>query len=223
MKKIFPHVFVFFAFIALIYLGTWQVMRREEKNELVAKIDSNVNAPLLSPDSYKNIGEDEFRKMALTGAYMHDKEFLLLNKPYNGKPGQHVMTPFKATNGDVIIVDRGWIPTDKEYEKPTGQIQITGVVRATQKLNGLGKMITFNNDPQKQIWFWLDLPLIYKTYGLPKKDYYLDLVNETKSNSYPVALPAKIDVYNEHLIYVITWYSIAIVLLLVYYFRFWKK
>jgi len=223
MKKLFPHIFVFFAFITLIFLGTWQVFRREEKEALIAKIERNINTKIINLADYKNIDSDEFKKMSVTGSYLYDKEFSLLNKPFNGKPGQYVITPLKEKSGQIILVNRGWAPTDKDYEKPPGKVTITAIIRAGQKLNAMGKLIILNNIPEKQMWFWLDLPRIYQTLGLPQKDYYLDLINETKSTSYPFALPAKIVIYNEHLIYIITWYSLALVLALVYYFRFWKK
>ncbi len=220
MKKLFPHLFVIAALFCLIALGTWQVQRRTEKQQMLNRIEANIST---NTTSFKNIAEDEFKKMTLTGKYLYDKEFLLLNKPFNGKPGQHVMTPFQNTKGDVIIVDRGWVQTDKDYGKPAGQIKITTIIRAGQRLNSMAKLVILENNPQKQAWFWLDLPKIYESLGLPQKDYYLDLTTDEKLSSYPYALSGKIEVYNEHLIYIITWYSLAAVLLLVYYFRFWKK
>jgi len=250
MKKIFPHIFVAIMFFCLLALGTWQVQRRTEKQNMIQEIDAHINTPPISPNVYKNIAEDEFKKMNVTGRYLFEKEFLLLNKSHNGKPGQHVMTPFQSSTGETVLVDRGWIPTDKEYEKPQGGQKITGVIRASQKLNFMANLITLENAPQKQIWFWIDLPAIYQDLGIPPKDYYLDLICSSSSlregnadeaiqsrtrdaglprsarnddcKSYPLALSSKIEVYNEHMVYIITWYSLSIVLLLVYYFRFFK-
>lgn len=224
MKKLIPHIVVILMFACLFALGTWQVQRRFAKQDMLARIDANVNAAPITPETFKNISQDEFKKMNLTGKYIHDKDLLLLNRSHNGKPGQHVMTPFLTSGGETILVDRGWIPTDREYEKPEGEMQITGVVRATQKLNFMANMITLANDPPKQNWFWLDLPALYQSVGVPPKDYYLDLIDpERTTKSYPYALDGKIEVYNEHMVYIITWYSLSIVLLLVYYFRFWRK
>ena len=254
MKKITPHLFVFLSFIVLVYLGTWQLQRRQEKQVTLAKIEHNLNASPLTPATYENIKDNEFRKMTITGKFEHQNEFLLLNKTFNNRAGQHVITPIKASDGQVVIVDRGWISTDKEYTRPEGEVTIIGVIRSTQKLIGIAKMMALvENNPAKQTWMWLDLPVIYKNFNYPVKDYYLDLIDpnpdhaicindnsahnlgnsptnpalrhtcDYKKTSYPIALPAKIEVYNEHLVYVITWYSLSIVLLLVYYFRFWRK
>lgn len=222
MKKILPHVIVFILFIFLAFLGTWQVERRQWKEELLQKVDTNINAPAIPIEGFKNLASDEFRKMHVSGEFIFDKEFLLLNKTHNGKLGQQVFTPFKTTDGQIILVDRGWIPTDKETSKPQGQQEITGVIRGKQALNAIGRVIILENDSLKQIWFWIDLPKMYESNGLAVKDYYLELVNNDKSTSYPIALPQKIELYNEHLQYAITWYSLSIILLLVYYFRFWK-
>jgi surfeit locus 1 family protein len=115
------------------------------------------------------------------------------------------------------------VPSDKEPERLKGKQEITGIVRAAQKLNFIGRAIVFDNQPKKQLWFWLDLPQMYESLNLPPKDFYLDMINTGKSTSYPIALPVDLKLYNEHLQYAITWYLLSIALLIVYYFRFWKK
>ena len=222
-KKYFPHVFVFFAFLTLIALGTWQVERREWKQNIMNKIDARITAPPIPISAYSNITDDEFKQITLTGNYLHNDEILILNKPFNGKAGQYVFTPFKTTSGEVIEINRGWVPTDQKIDQPEGHTQITGIIRATQKPNWLGKMITLENKPQQKIWFWIELPKLYGSLNLPQKDFYVEQTGKVIPLNYPYPLPPNPNLYNEHLQYAITWYLLAGILLIIYYCRFWYK
>ena len=191
----------------------------EWKNDVLAKIDARLEHPPISYSEYTNLENDEYRQMQLEGIYLFDKEIKLMNKTYNGKPGFHVMTPLELFNGERVIINRGWIPVEKEYEQPAGVQTVTGVIRRGQAPNWL----TLENNPQKGHWFWIDLPTIYSEANAEPLEYYIDRKLDTDSATYPLALPKKIQLYNEHLQYAITWFSLSIALLVIYYFRFFRK
>lgn len=223
MKKLFPHLFVLFGFIVLFSMGTWQLKRLEWKESLVAKIEKRMSMPPITLSDIKNIDEAEYRLVKLSGKYLHDKEMIILGRPFNGKPGQHVLTPLVTEDGKTIIVNRGWVKYEEDYSKPEFAEGAEGIIRKTQKLNFLSNMIIQKNNPKTGVWFYVDLPQIYAHLNAPKQDFYLELASTQKPNSYPYALEKKINIYNEHLNYAITWYALSFALLLVYYFRFWKK
>jgi surfeit locus 1 family protein len=220
MKKNFPHIFVFFAFLFLVYLGTWQVQRLLWKTALIEKVNARTNGEPISIPEYKNVADDEFRLLKLIGEFDYKNEITLLSRTYNGKAGVHVLTPLHEENlQKTILIDRGWVKSDGDYEKPVGRQEIIGIIRAGQKQN----WIMLDNDPAKNFWFWVDLPAMYKKISAPQQDFYLDLKQGAAVKTYPIALPKKIEIYNEHLQYAITWYSLSLALLGVYYCRFWHK
>jgi surfeit locus 1 family protein len=223
MKKLFPHIFCLLCFLGLVALGTWQLQRMEWKKELIATIDSRINGTPIQLSDYKNLDTNEYALMEVEGKFLYDKEISIMNKTFNGKGGIHSMTPLQTTAGDIILVNRGWTPLEKDPLKPEGTQKIIGVIRATQHLNYIGRHIMIDNNPAKKEWFTINLPQMYAAVNAPEKEYYLDMVNEDGNKTFPYALPKKIEIYNEHLQYVLTWYGIALALVVIYYFRFWRR
>ena len=216
MKRIFPHLFVFLTFCLCMYLGIWQLQRMEWKNSILDRIENNMQTIIL-PKEYQNIEEDEFKQMKIVGRFLHDEEFHILSRTYNGKAGTHVVTPLLTESGDKILVNRGWVKADGDYEKPTDTIEVTGVIRVSQK----GGWLALENDPENNHWFSIDLPVMYEKINQDPKGFYIDRVSDDKT--YPLSLPKEIKLHNSHLQYVITWFSLSFALLVIYYFRFWKR
>ena len=223
MKKIFPHIFVLFAFIFMFALGTWQVARLEYKEELIAKVNAHINGEPISPADYKNLEEDEYKIMRASGEFVNDKTITVINKSLNGKAGTHLLQILKTDDGQKIVVNRGWTVSDADPVLTKGKVEITGIIRATQKPNWIGKFVFPDNDPTKNFWFWVELPKVESFLGADNKDYYLEQVSAEKPTTYPYAFPKEINLYNEHLQYSITWYSLSVILLVMYYFRFFYK
>lgn len=199
-----------------MYLGIWQLQRMEWKNDIISKIEKNLQTTI-TYDDFNNIEEDEFKLMKIRGKFIHDKNFDLLSRTYNGKAGVHVLTPFIAENGELLLVNRGWVKAGSDYKEPTETVELEAVIRTTQKPGWL----SLENDPEKNHWFSINLPAMYKILNKPAKIFYLDRVSGEKS--FPLALPKKIQLHNEHLQYVITWFSLSFALVIMYYFRFWKN
>ena len=133
------------------------------------------------------------------------------------------MTPLQTDSGEIILVNRGWTPNDSEPLRPAGKQKIIGIIHGRQKLNYIGKHIMLDNNPAKNQWFTIDLHQMYTAIKAPEKEFYLDMINEEGNKTFPYALPKKIEIYNEHFQYVLTWYGIALALVVIYYFRFWYR
>ncbi len=246
MRKAFPHIFVGFSFLILVALGTWQVYRLQWKKETMQKVESRLAQEPITSGIFTSVENDEFKTMKVNGIFLNEKEMVLLNKNFNGKQGYHIITPLKTPQDEVILVNRGWTPSDKEPARPDTEQTVTGIIRGSQKLNFIGRNIVIPNTPEKNQWFTVDLKAMYKQVGAPEKPYYLEAIDpevairkvpksrqsisgevkpsrETMRQTYPYGLPKEIKIYNEHIQYVITWYSLAAALLIIYYFRFFKK
>jgi surfeit locus 1 family protein len=51
-----------------------------------------------------------YRRVSLAGEYRSDQQFLAEGLSHAGRPGLHVLTPFRLGNEGIIMVNRGWIP-----------------------------------------------------------------------------------------------------------------
>jgi surfeit locus 1 family protein len=95
--------------VAFVGLGRWQWQRgqtRQEEWDAFARGADRV----LPLDAAKLDDVARFARVALTGHYRPDRQFLLDNRSHQGQPGYEVLTPLELADGRVLLVDRGWIP-----------------------------------------------------------------------------------------------------------------
>jgi surfeit locus 1 family protein len=124
-----------------ISLGQWQLRRAAEKEAIEQRINQREKAPPLRLEGGAAGASDadalEFRQVTVRGAFLPDWTIYLDNRPYQGKPGFHVITPLKiAGSGRHILVARGWIARDvadrsriPAIATPAGIVDVSGSVR----------------------------------------------------------------------------------------------
>jgi surfeit locus 1 family protein len=97
--------------VLFVGLGRWQWHRGEAKQALWNAYERSDSPPV--PNARVDFDAAErFTRVALTGRFDADHQFLLDNRSHAGKPGYEVLTPFLLDNGRRILVNRGWIPFD---------------------------------------------------------------------------------------------------------------
>lgn len=90
-------------------LGVWQVERGKEKQELFNNSQRVMNLPPLSLNDV-DTQQTPFRAAIATGQYVPNQSFFLDNVKFEGQAGYDVITPFKLSGRDqVVLVNRGWI------------------------------------------------------------------------------------------------------------------
>lgn len=122
-----------------ISLGNWQSRRAEYKLGLQQQIvERGREAPLQADAVPLGTQPEEFRRMVADGQFISDWPMYLENRPLEGRAGFYLLMPFRlASNGDVVLVLRGWFPRDAQDRTripdipvPTGRLHIEGRVRA---------------------------------------------------------------------------------------------
>ena len=133
--KLWPTLFTVPALIALVFLGSWQVNRLHWKDTLIERLqERGTAAPVALPTWIDNVEAYEFRRVSVTGEYLHDKEFYVINRSLNGKPGLNIVTLLKrADDGGNILINRGWVP----FEKRDPQTRLKGQVKGNIIVEGI--------------------------------------------------------------------------------------
>lgn len=214
-------IFCLIAFITIIFLGVWQVKRLSWKEQLIDRIHINTSLPPLSLP-FNGIPEEdtEFRYIDVSGHYMHAQEIFVGSKYYKNEPGFYLITPLLMSDNTVILINRGWVKSIKEADvyRPSEEIKIAGVVRKGDKPIWL-----VNNDPERNMWLWIDLPIMVKQVREKNSSHVVRpvLIQATgeegmEDEEYPKSLSAEFTVINDHLQYAITWFSLAFILLVMY-------
>lgn len=218
---LWPTLFTIPALIALVALGTWQVQRLHWKQDLIDKLQSRSTAVATAPPSE---GEDlepfEFRRVAVTGTFQHDHELYLIGRALNGEPGIHILTPLQPDDGSsAILVDRGWVPFEareaatRQGGQVEGPVKVEGIVRL-QKPPGY---FTPENEPGNNTWYFVDTAGMSAAAGLHlRPGYYIVADDMAVPGGLPKGRQWRLDLRNDHLEYALTWYSLAIALLIIY-------
>ena len=211
-NKLLFSVFVYFIILTLLSLGFWQIYRLNWKLELIEQIENSLKN---NPVELSNIEKKNYLRIKTSGEIDFDKQIYLYNLNDAGKPGFEVVNPIKIGDENYLM-NRGWIPFEKKGLPEINlvdQNQIVGTLMLQTKPSSFKP----ENDIKKNYWFTLNREDILKFTGRNFSDYVIYLNGEYKIPK-PRVITAKIS--NNHKKYAITWFSMAISILLIYlYFR----
>lgn len=218
---LYPTLFTVPALIVLIALGTWQVQRMMWKNGIIEAVNTRIAMPAIDmPVAVDNIDNMQYRKVKVKGEFMHNKEVHLFVGPRErgGDAGYNIVTPVKLTNGAYVLVDRGWVPAEKKEAAKRPETLVKGVVEFDGMVHKgeVKKSLVPDNDITKNLWFWIDVPSIETYAGIKLQNLYVRALHKAGDKSLPIAGQDKIRYANDHLKYAITWYGLAIALVVIY-------
>ena len=210
-KFLFSVFIIFFIFV-FIGLGTWQIIRLNWKNNLILEIENSLKNP---PVELAQSNKENFLKIKTSGSIDFDKQIYLYNLNESGTPGFEVINPITIGNENFLI-NRGWIPFEKKGSQEINVFDQKNII-GTLKLQGRKNIFKPDNDLDENYWFSLNREDILKFTGKNFSKYiiYLD-------GNYQLPRPKKItaNISNNHQKYAITWFSLALSILLLYlYFR----
>ena len=211
-NKLLFSVFVYFIILTLLSLGFWQIYRLNWKLDLIEQIENSLKN---DPVELSKIEKKNYLRIKTSGDIDFDKQIYLYNLNDNGKPGFEVINPIKIGDENYLI-NRGWIPFEK---KDLPEINLVDQNQIVGTLMLQTKPSTFKpeNDIEKNYWFTLNREDISKFTGINFSQYVIYLNGDYKIPK-PRVITAKIS--NNHKKYAITWFSMAISILLIYlYFR----
>lgn len=211
-NKLLFSVFVYFIILILLSLGFWQIYRLNWKLELIEQIENSLKN---DPVELSNVEKKNYLRIKTSGDIDFDKQIYLYNLNDAGKPGFEVINPIKIGDENYLM-NRGWIPFEK---KDLPEINLVDQNKIVGTLMLQTKPSTFKpeNDIEKNYWFTLNREDISKFTGRNFSEYVIYLNGDYKIPK-PRVITAKIS--NNHKKYAITWFSMAISILLIYlYFR----
>lgn len=204
--------------IALLALGVWQVERRAWKLDLIDRVEQRVHAdpipiPAASSWSSINAGDDEYRHVSVRGQFLHDRETLV--QATIDEPGYWVVTPLQLAGGDIVLVNRGFVPSERRDPSsrsegnPPGSVDVIGLLRISERNGHLLR----TDDPASDRWYWRDVPAIAAARGLSRvAPFFIDADGAPNPGGWPKGGLTVIAFPNNHLVYALTWFSLAVLL-----------
>jgi cytochrome oxidase assembly protein ShyY1 len=198
-------------------LGMWQLARRAEAQVEISRLDANFDAepvPLAEAlPTLESFDEDQkWLPVELTGTYLVDEELLVRNRSFNINPGFEVLTPLLLPDGDVFIVDRGWVPTGEDQNSPDAvpappEGQVTVVVRLKK-----GEPVLAGRGASGDQVATINLPDIAERLGTDTYTgaYGLMKSEEPATVERPIAVLRPVRDEGPHLSYAFQWFVFAV-------------
>ena len=220
---LWPAVFAVGGILVLLGLGTWQVERLFWKEGLIAQRQGAVSAPpAVLPDGLAAASGLEYHHVSATGTFLSDRELYLGATDDDGRLGYHVIEPLRLASGVVLLVDRGFVPENlklpasREAGEPQGEVTITGLLRLAPPEKP--HWFLPDNSPARNYWFWVDIPAMSAATGLDRVlPFYVDADATPNPGGWPKGGVTPLQLPNDHLQYAITWFSLAVALIVIYF------
>ena len=209
----------------LIALGTWQLQRLEWKTGILNAVERGIASPALPIDAVLmeagNPAGVAFSHVMATGMFDHDAELYIFGSAPGQPPGYRVVTPLIRENAPPLLVIRGSVPEvfKDPAARPDGQIggevTVTGLVRAHDEKGTFG----VDNEVPGNLWFYRDIAAMAEASGYPGA---LPAMIEAADTNVPGGWPRGRDpqqihnnIPNRHLEYALTWYAMAVVMVII--------
>jgi cytochrome oxidase assembly protein ShyY1 len=197
--------------VACVGLSMWQLGRRDEARDEIARVEANWEAEarplaevLPALDSFD--ANDKWIRVSLTGTYLVDEEILARGRPLDGNPGFEQLVPLLLDDGRVFIVDRGWLATGNEQDLPdTDPAPPVGTVTLVVRLKAGEPTVAGRSAPEGQI-ATINLPAIAALVDRPTYTGAYGLLDtEDPAAARPTAVSKPVADEGPHLSYAFQW------------------
>ena len=189
-------------------LGAWQLARRSWKLDLIARVEARVVAPPADapgPALWPRVdaARFEYARVRVTGRFRPDRETRVQAVTALGT-GWWVLTPLVTDRGWTVLVNRGFTPgAARPVARPAS---VTGLLRLSEPAAGWPRA----NDPAADRWYSRDVRAIARARGLGEvAPYFIDADAMPGPAAWPRGGLTEIRFRNHHLVYALTWFGLA--------------
>lgn len=215
-----PTLVVIPSLLILLALSVWQMQRHEWKAALIAEREAGMSAaPIELPVRIDDPDPLSFRHVRVTGTFRHDRELFVAAVSRRGNDGYQVVTPVVRAEGPPVLVNRGWVPKDRRDPATRAEGQVGGIVSVDgiARLRQVRRGLVPENQPDRNLWFTMDLPAMAVAAGLPEvAPVYVEAGPAPNPGIYPLGGQTRVSLPNDHLQYAATWFLLAIALAVIY-------
>ena len=201
----------------LVALGVWQVQRLAWKEGVLAEIEARIAAAPVPVPAAPDPEADRYLPVEVTGRFGAAHVRVLVSQRGMGA-GYRLISPFTASGGRRLLVDRGVIPVAEEVPPPpAGAVTVTGNLHWPDERDGF----TPDNDVAGNTWFAREVPVLAGHFGTEP----VLVIARALAPAEPAVAPLPVStegIPNDHLNYAITWFSLAAVWMGMTLFLLWR-
>lgn len=222
-------VFAIVGIAILVGLGKWQIDRKVWKENLIETVKTRTERPpqALPPRSeWERLKPEtsEYTRVVFPAEFLDGEEAYAytagssLRTDVEGQ-GFWVFAPARLAGGSIVLINRGFVPTDRKDPatrsdgRPRGSVDIVGYMRWPEARG----LFTPPDDAKANVWYVRDPKAMSEARKWSvASPFYIDQEAPVPPGALPK--PGKIDVKmpNKHLEYALTWFGLALALAGVY-------
>lgn len=215
-QLLWPGVMATAMLAVLLGLGTWQVQRLHWKRGLLAQI-AHAEAAAAAPMPAE---PEPFAKVQVTGRLRDDLSASygaeVRDLPSGPQLGTQLIVPLERRDGDVVLVDRGWVPESRPHAiaQPNGEVTLEGYVRPGDTPG----LFSARDNPATRQFYTLDPAAIGAALSLHRvAPFILVVMGPAPPERFPDPARHLPQPPNNHLSYAITWYGLAVALVVIFF------
>jgi surfeit locus 1 family protein len=208
-----------------VRLALWQWESKAEKEILVARFESAPELPLADALD----GGVRFAKVAASGRF-DPRSLLLDNQVFRGQAGVAVLTPFHLANGEVLLVDRGWLrlPPDRlqlpEPGSPAEAITIRGTLnRPPAPGLRLGEQDQLLGEDWPKLITYLDLAIVSRRLDIELLPWVIQLDAADPNGFEDRQWRAVTMTPEKHGAYAVQWIALAVAVITAWIVLGWRR
>ncbi|WP_229218328.1 SURF1 family protein [Rugamonas apoptosis] len=214
-------------------LGCWQLWRLQWKLDLIGRVNQRVHAapvPAPGPSLWPHLTAttDEYLRITAAGNWLPNFSTRVQASTEQGT-GFWLLTPLCRPDGTILLINRGFVPARPGDYNPAApsraqpnsclphaaggpdETTITGPLRLSEPR---GSVVRYN-DAATSRWYSRDVDAIAGAHRLRRvAPYFLDAEADADAASpdgaHPVGGLTVISFRNNHLVYALTWFALAL-------------
>jgi surfeit locus 1 family protein len=204
-----------------IRLGVWQLARLQQRRAFNAHYADIQTLPPLNLPAADDLPSMEYRQVRAVGRYDFGNQVALRNQ-YNGvEYGYHLLTPLLLSDGEAVLVDRGWIPAGDNslreswgrYDEP-GEVRVSGIIRlgGADSPFALAEPTLGPDRTRRDLWNTVDLGGLSAQIPYGLLPVYIQLDPDDARSQPPIPYqPVPELTEGPHLSYALQWFSFALI------------
>ena len=214
----------------LMSLGFWQLRRADEKRTIIDQFAGGASTTQLL--TVANATELPYlQHVMVQGRFDSTRQVLLDNMPSSrdvsgfGKPGFRVLTPLAIEGGQLVLVDRGWVPLGRT-RADLPDVAVSDALRTVHgRLAELPRAgIRMQGEPAPQTWpRVLNFPTLPELQALYDKTLgpRIVLLDDTEADGFKRDWSSRYSIGefgpDKHIGYAVQWFGLSLALLVIYF------
>lgn len=97
----------------MLWLGFWQLDKSGQRAQALSRYETQLENDT-TQDAAALTDPQSFSPVTATGEFIRDRQLLIDNIVVDGQAGAYVISPMVLSDGQTLLINRGWIPLTSE-------------------------------------------------------------------------------------------------------------